>query len=271
MFLTPLSKKELYQIFDKNSLKVLKYLSNKAFFAQPELAEGQDSLPIHIPKEHIEQWIIQAIGGKPVGSGNYPIDIVYQHENKIYGFDIVMVSASVDDNNNLTNSQSGETSLAQYFQNINGESLDNLFENEKYQIITDHWANIFHQKYLTAKKDYGITDAWLLIVFRAGENLYLGGLEADFTKQPNLVIDKTTKTSIFVKGIIDSEYGNTKIYRSKKRLELRLKSLNWLKNNLLIKINENFVIPTTNLKKLIETNKLNEYSIEQLKKLGLID
>ena len=31
----------------------------KSIFSQPEKLPGQEDLPIHIPKEHIEQWICQ--------------------------------------------------------------------------------------------------------------------------------------------------------------------------------------------------------------------
>jgi len=44
------------------------------------------------------------------------------------------------------------------------------------------------------------------------------------------------KQSIFLNAVIDAKYGNAKIYKAKKRLELRLKPKNLLDDNLLIAI-----------------------------------
>tara|TARA_Y100000748_G_scaffold63965_1_gene51669 strand:+ start:1570 stop:1755 length:186 start_codon:yes stop_codon:yes gene_type:complete len=55
MIITPLTKKELENIFNNNAQEVLRYFIFKAVLSQPELIPDQLKLPIQIPKEHIEQ------------------------------------------------------------------------------------------------------------------------------------------------------------------------------------------------------------------------
>ena len=56
LVLTPLTLNELKSFFDKDAIKVINFFLKRSIFSQPELIKGQTSLPIHIPKEHIEQW-----------------------------------------------------------------------------------------------------------------------------------------------------------------------------------------------------------------------
>lgn len=82
-----LSEKELKTIIDETGRNVIQYYLEKSIEMQPELIQGQKELPIQVPKEHIEQWLVQAIGGQSVGAGNYPIDLISGDK----GFDAKMV------------------------------------------------------------------------------------------------------------------------------------------------------------------------------------
>ena len=55
MIITPLSKRELENIFNNNAQEVLRYFIFKVVLSQPELTPDQHKLSIQIPKEHIEQ------------------------------------------------------------------------------------------------------------------------------------------------------------------------------------------------------------------------
>ena len=59
--LTPIPLNELKNFFDDNSMSILKYFIKKSVFAQPEKKKLQKDLPVQIPKEHIEQWLVQAL------------------------------------------------------------------------------------------------------------------------------------------------------------------------------------------------------------------
>ena len=74
--LRPLPKEELNNFFSEHSLKVIQYFMHTSLFAQPEVYKSKESLPIQIPKEHLEQWFVQALQVEYVGAGSYPIDIM---------------------------------------------------------------------------------------------------------------------------------------------------------------------------------------------------
>ncbi len=79
--INPLSKEELSSFLDVKSKEIIKYFIAKSLFSQPEPKIGQKTLPIQVPKEHIEQWFTQSFDVKPVGAGSYPIDIYNEREN----------------------------------------------------------------------------------------------------------------------------------------------------------------------------------------------
>ena len=51
-----------------------------------------------IPKEHIEQWFVQALNAQSVGAGSYPVDILMPNQ---YGADVKMLSCVIDANDNF--------------------------------------------------------------------------------------------------------------------------------------------------------------------------
>ena len=56
------------------------HVNDTSLFAQPEVHKDKESLPIQIPKEHLEQWFVQALQIEAVGAGSYPIDILKKNE-----------------------------------------------------------------------------------------------------------------------------------------------------------------------------------------------
>jgi len=223
--LRPLPKDELNSFFSKYSLKVIHYFINTSLFAQPEVYPDRESLPIQIPKEHLEQWFVQALQVESVGAGSYPVDILKPNK---WGADVKMLSCKVDKNGNLTNGDSGETSLAQKFKST-GVSLDDMFKQKQYQEIINGWISIWRDKLLNVKFDKNIDKIYYFFFLRGGKReSYICAFEVnvDNISIPNITQrdkDNQIKQSIFLDGIIDSRYGNAKIYKSKKRLELRLK------------------------------------------------
>mgnify|MGYP003988523053 FL=1 len=156
MVITPLKISELKSFFNQKAMATIDYFISKAMFAQPELMPGQDPNPIHVPKEHIEQWIVQALGVAPVGSGSYPVDVIKNNE---WGADVKMLSCKVDAGGNLRNSDSGETSLAQKFTDT-GSDLDTLFKGKKYDIIIDGFKEILKNKLSKVIKEKKINDIY---------------------------------------------------------------------------------------------------------------
>jgi hypothetical protein len=236
--LRPLSEKELNNFFSEYSLKVIRYFMNTSLFAQPEVYKDKASLPIQIPKEHLEQWFVQALQVEAVGAGSYPIDILKVNE---WGADVKMLSCKVDKNNNLTNGDSGETSLAQKFVGT-GISLDDMFKKEQYQEIINGWISIWKDKLVKVKTDNNIDNIYYFFFLRGSKKeSYICAFEVDINNINTEIItqrdeNSEIKQSVFLNGVIDAKYGNSKIYKSKKRLELRLKPKNLLDDGFLITI-----------------------------------
>jgi hypothetical protein len=211
---------------------------NTSLFAQPEVYQNEDALPIQIPKEHLEQWFVQALQVESVGAGSYPIDILKCNE---WGADVKMLSCKVDKNDNLTDNDSGETSLAQKFKDT-GVNLDDMFKNKQYQTIIDGWINIWKEKLDKVKEEKNIDKIYYFFFLRgSSKESYICAFEVDVTNIDSKNItqrdedDKIDK-SIFLDGVINKKYGNSKIYKAKKRLELRLKPKSLLDDDFLISI-----------------------------------
>lgn len=259
--ITPLTEKELRTFFNKKAIKVIEYFLKKSIISQPEKVVGQNNnLPIQIPKEHIEQWVVQALGAKPAGAGSYPIDV----RTKSWGADIKMLSCKIDKKGNLTNSDSGETSLAQKFSDGNfgdGNTLDKLFSDKKFDFIWKKWKEIIVNKYKKVEIDFGIKDIYYFIILRAGTDFHLCGLKVDLSLLKKTKINKkrSTNDSIWIENFINDEYGHVKIYKAKKRFELRLKPAKWYNSKIVITFKTDFKQRTANILDLVKENKLDNY------------
>jgi hypothetical protein len=81
--LRPLPKEELNNFFSEHSLKVIQYFMNTSLFAQPEVYKDKKSLPIQIPKEHLEQWFVQALQVEAVGA-SISLDNIFKYKSVNY-------------------------------------------------------------------------------------------------------------------------------------------------------------------------------------------
>jgi len=265
--LRPLPKEELKTFFSEHSLKVFQFFMNTSLFAQPEVFEGENSLSIQIPKEHLEQWFVQALQVQSVGAGSYPIDILNPGK---WGADIKMLSCKLK-NNKLTKADSGETSLAQKFKST-GVSLDDMFKKKEFQEIINGWVDIWAEKMNLVKKERGIEKIYYFFFLRGTtEESYFCGFEVspelintkNITKRDE---DEKIVSSVFLSGVIDPNYGNSKIYKSKKRLELRLKPKKLKEKGFLIPIKTD-KLEKENIYKLVQNEKkYSEYLEKKLKK-----
>ncbi len=249
--INPMEFDDLNSFLDEKAKKIIEYFILKSLIAQPESIVGQKSLPIQVPKEHIEQWFTQALNVKPIGSGSYPIDIY--SESKKWGADLKMLNMDINIDGKPSDTTSGEASLGQKFIGT-GKSLDTLFEQKAYVQIMNSWLNLYKEKIKKASTDYKLKDIIYFFVLRPNlssnneASFYLCGARLDINKINKVEIDRATETSLFLKNFIDTNYGNTKIYKSKKRLELRLRPKFWIDNNKAIKITTTFNPKNINLR-----------------------
>ncbi|EGS9998644.1 hypothetical protein ACV3R4_06090 [Clostridium perfringens] len=262
MILTPVSKDELMEIFDETSLEVLRFYIKKAMISQPEILIGQDPLSVQVPKEHIEQWIVQAIGGRPVGAGSYPVDIIHGK----YGIDVKMLAAKTTKNGELANSDSGETSLAQKFTE-SGVDLDEMFKNRRYNDIVDGWKDILFNKLNRVCQEQSLEKIYYFFILRAERNFHLCATSVNINEIKNMAVLRGTDSSVFVSGLIDERFGNGKIYKAKKRLELRLKPKYWYEAGYTLNFDLDFIISAKNIRELVEKGDLKKYYEELFKLL----
>ena len=196
MVITPLKKDKLEDFFNKDAQNLLKYFLFKAIFSQPELVNNQSKIPIQVPKEHIEQWLVQCLGADPVGSGSYPVDII--NLNKKYGADAKMLSW-----NGKKGSLSGETSLAQKFKDA-GNDLDDAFRNKQFDGIVADWSQLLKDKLLTVKRDYEkLEEIYYFFVIRQNNIFHVCGMEVDINKIEYIAVERTSSASIWIKNLID--------------------------------------------------------------------
>ncbi|MBA2846606.1 hypothetical protein HNP88_000790 [Methanococcus maripaludis] len=231
-----LTKDEIDKYFDRNAYLVVEYLLKKVLFSQPELLPGEKPANIQMTKEFLEGWISQAFTFEKVGAGSYPID-VYDKENRC-GIDIKCISAKVDLNGKFTSEQSNETSLGQNFKK-EGLHLDELFKDKKYAEILSLWKGLLTNKVSKAVNDFELEKILYFIFIRGGNSMNLAVAELNPENIEKLTVGSVTKKSVFVNNYMDPNYGNARIYKSKKRMELRTCAKRLYEDGMLLEWNFN--------------------------------
>lgn len=263
-----MTKEELLDIMDENANDIMKYFIKKSLFSQPEILPEQSSRAAQIPKEHIEQWFVQALGASPSGAGSYPVDIY--DVDKGWAADIKMLNASVL-NGKLANADSGEASLGQKFKDV-GVDLDSLFNTGKFEEIRKLWLDIIRKKERKVLEEIsGITHIKYLFILRAENSFYLVGCNLDGTKLSDTSVDtnRTTGISVFLHGMIDPDLGNAKIYKSKKRLELRLRPKEWIDRGLFIEFKTDFSPYKADLSQIDDLDLFLESQFNKIKNINI--
>lgn len=227
-----LNKKDIQKLFDKEGFVVIEYLLRKVLYSQPETLPDQKNGYIQITKEFLEQWVAQGLGWKTIGSGSYPID-VYSEKDKI-GADVKFVSVKVNKDGSFSSEQSGESSLGQKFTG-SGNELDQDFSNKSYDKILEGWKFILENKLKAPIKDYGIKNIYYFIFIRGGNTINLSIAKVNIDMIKEISVRSTTASSVFVDGFINPKHGNVKIYKAKKRMELRCLPKNMEEDNLFVR------------------------------------
>lgn len=263
MVLKFLSKKDIEKFIDKNAYSVIEYLLRKVAFSQPEVKDEQDLSGIQITKEFLEDWISQACDLTKIGAGNYPID-VYQPTK--FGVDVKFLTAKIKTDGSYSNSYSNETSLGQNFKD-GGSGLDQLFKSKDYKKILDAWIKILETKVAVPIKDLKLKKIYYFIFIRAGNKISLAVAEVDTKSISKLTTNRSTVTSVFVQNFIEDKYGNVKIYKSKKRMELRVFPKKLEEDGKLVTWNfENFYPDSISLRDVVKKHKINDHARAQFKK-----
>jgi len=269
MVLEEVKLEELNEIFDENSKKVFDFLLQRTVISYPEFLPGQNNNALYLEKKQCEQWIVQSLGLKPVGEGSYPIDGIDDKN----GYDVSSLALGQTPKTKKMNSQTGEKSLGQKFDDENfgedGENLDGLFKSKDYVKIISAWKKILKKKWSETIKDQKLENLYLinLISYKPEDKMFIVLLKINYEKLDNISEDKRTDKSVWVKNFIDPKIGDAKIYKSKKRLELRLKPAEFLKNKSYLEFKLENKIKSLNLRETFKNkNKKNKYLLKETKK-----
>ena len=260
---------ELNEIFDESSKKVFDFLLQRTVISYPEFLPGQNNNALYLEKKQCEQWIVQSLGLKPVGEGSYPIDGIDDKN----GYDVSSLALGQTPKTKKMNSQTGEKSLGQKFDDENfgedDENLDGLFKSKDYVKIISAWKKILKKKWSETIKDQKLENLYLinLISYKPEDKMFIVLLKINYEKLDNISEGRRTDKSVWVKNFIDPKIGDAKIYKSKKRLELRLKPAEFLKNKSYLEFKLENKIKSLNLRETFKNkNKKNKYLIKETKK-----
>ena len=153
----------------------------------------------------------KCINGVRVGEGHCPIDVVKDDK----GIDVLCVC--------LNGKQTNEKSIMQNFSKC-GNNLDTLFDTCKYQEALSLFTKEYYKKLFNAKKTKKIRKLYYLAFISTDVNVYMSVFKINLECILNIKYEniKKKKKSIKFKGFIDDKFGITTLFKSKKRLEIRL-------------------------------------------------
>jgi hypothetical protein len=151
------------------------------------------------------------INGERVGEGHCPVDVVKDDK----GIDVLCVC--------LNGIHTNEKSIMQNFSKC-GNHLDTLFDTCKYQEALSLFTKEYYKKLFNAKKSKKIRKLYYLAFISTNENVYMSVFKINLACILNIKYENITKQkkSIKFKGFIDDKFGITTLFKSKKRLEIRL-------------------------------------------------
>ena len=178
--------------------------SNKEYFDDLKI-----TYKISDPKK--AEWLLSKSieNSKLVGNGSTNIDISVGDN---VGIDVSVLTL----NGNNTN----EKSIMQNFSNSN--DLDTLFNTNQGEQAVEIFRKKFQEK--CSFKDGKKKDMYYMIFICKNQNVYISCLKLNPEYIPNMKFSGFTQSckNISIDNFIDDKIGNVKLYKSKKRLELRL-------------------------------------------------
>ena len=82
-------------------------------------------------------------------------------------------------------------------------------------------------------KEKNLSHIYYFIVLRAGLKFYLCGMDVNVANIEKVKYLRNTDQNVWTKNFMEERYGSIRVYKSKKRMELRLRPKQWYQENLL--------------------------------------
>lgn len=182
------------------------YLSHRLSFYR----EAKRSLFV---EDEFSEWFIEKVtGGEQIGKGHIAMDVKTGAGDGVDVFCIIM--------NKL---ESNEKSLIQNFKKT-GKDLDILFKEQKFADAIQMFMTNYKEKLEEVVRTKRMRALYYLGFISTVDEVFLVNFKINVEHIQHVGVKKATKggVSIFLKNFIRPEHGNVKLYKSKKRVELRL-------------------------------------------------
>jgi hypothetical protein len=192
---------------EKMKYMIQDYLSHRLEFYK----EAKRSLFV---EDEFSEWFIEKVtGGKQIGKGHTAMDVKTLLGDGIDVFCIIMNKA-----------ESNEKSLIQNFKKT-GKDLDILFNEQRFEEAIQMFMTNYRDKLNEVIKAKSMRNLYYLGFVSTVDEVFLVNFKINIENIENTGVKKATKggVSIFLKNFIKPEHGTVKLYKSKKRVELRLK------------------------------------------------
>jgi len=181
-----------------------------------------------IEDEFSEYYTAKTTGGIEIGGGSCAMDVQTKNNEGIDAMCVVMKKSG-----------SNEKSLIQNF-GASGSDLDTLFKEKKDGEAVQLYVLEYSKKLQDVKKEKGLGDLYILAFVSTNEDVFLVSFKLNLenikdVSSGGFVKNKGDVKNIIINNFINPAYGNVKLYKSKKRMELRLLP-DVLKSELVVKI-----------------------------------
>lgn len=192
-------------------INLLKDYINKYIEPRKSFYEDTGS-PFNIEDDFSEWMLAKASSGTKIGNGHEATDVITSNNEGIDAMCVIMNSK-----------ETNEKSLIQNF-NASGFDLDSLFKNKEDTQAIKLFVSDLKKKLQSVIIKYNLTCLYILSYITLGKSIYICCFKYNIDLLDNVVSTGFTKQgqSIFAGGFIDEKYGNVKLYKAKKRMELRL-------------------------------------------------
>ena len=170
-----------------------------------------------IEDEFSEDFTAKASGGCEIGAGHCGMDVKTKNDEGIDAMCVIM-------NKDISN----EKSIIQNFAS-SGSSLDILFKEKRDDEAVGLFMNDYKKKLEKVKENKNLKDLYILAFISTDTDIYIACFKIDiekikFVKSGGFVEGKKENyVNIIIDNFIDSNIGKVTLYKSKKRVELRLK------------------------------------------------
>jgi hypothetical protein len=191
-----------------------------------------------------------------------PVDAISR--DGLTACDVSCLTAKFSENGELKSGTSGEKSLGQKFGDVNfggsDQTLDSLFAMGEEDTIASAFNTIFFEKYKRVLSDFpDVINIYMFFILFSRDVIFVCGVRVNHSLKLDDIVLRSTPNSVWVGNYIDEEFGEVKVYKAKKRLEIRLRPKTWVERNHVLK----FEIPGD--KKVINLRDLPEEEFDELR------